>query len=599
VIRPLLSAAALLALLTPTGLTAAEPAPVPSAAPIQGAADSKPALVIAFSGYQALIDDLDQLGGGNGQQQTGRTIDGILKFMTNNKGLVGLDKTRPWGAAILATKSGGFSALAFVPVTDTQALLDVLGRWIGEPEDIGDGVLEIEIRRAPVYVKEHNGWAFLARSPEELTELPDDPTPWLSGLTDTYDLAISGQPQNLPQELVGLGLIQMQQVVEQGLNRRYQDETDEQLAERRKLARARVEELSQLIKELDEFTLGYAIDAAAKKVILDISLTALPGTKTAEELTPKTYRSQLGGFAVEDAAAMGALVDEGTPEQVADATASIESLVQSLLREIDSVADAEDQAKLRDVANTFAEVLRSTVNSGRIDAAASLVGTGPFTLISGVQAGDQGAVDGFVKTALSALEGEAGVSPIEWNVAEQGGIAFHRFSVELPPKPEPGAGAASRLRLDPNAPPPTREELAAAAQRAALENVRAMFGDQFPVVIGSGNSRLYAAVGDGGLEKLQAAIEASAAAAETEVPGVQVSLRPGLFVAAQAAAHPENLMWAIAATQAGQPGDNDRVKLQVIPLENGSTTRIEAGEGVMSLLGILVVLGQAGGFGGL
>ena len=71
---------------------------------------------------------------------------------------------------------------------------------IGEAADAGDGAFELNVFGQKVFVKETNGWAVAAQSPEALErDLPKDPLKLLGGLETTYDVAARVYVQNVPE----------------------------------------------------------------------------------------------------------------------------------------------------------------------------------------------------------------------------------------------------------------------------------------------------------------------------------------------------------------------------------------------------------------
>ena len=57
----------------------------------------KPLAVVVFSSYDELMKDVDFLGSLGGQPQASQMIDQMLQMFTQNKGLAGLDKSKPIG----------------------------------------------------------------------------------------------------------------------------------------------------------------------------------------------------------------------------------------------------------------------------------------------------------------------------------------------------------------------------------------------------------------------------------------------------------------------------------------------------------------------
>ena len=87
-------------------------------------ADDKPVAVVSIASYETFQKDLKFVGDLAGAPDLDKSIDGIVALMTQGKGLKGLDKTRPLGAAIFLEGQSprGF---AFLPITDLKGFLSL------------------------------------------------------------------------------------------------------------------------------------------------------------------------------------------------------------------------------------------------------------------------------------------------------------------------------------------------------------------------------------------------------------------------------------------------------------------------------------------
>jgi len=126
-------------------------------APAQNQAEdsvlARPALVVAFSGYDALKSDVAMLGELTNNPNLLASFEGTIAMLTHQQGLAGLDSGRPWGVlgAFTGTQA---QAVAFVPVTDVSHLLDALEGVVGTPEDLGNGIQRIETPNIALFVKQ-------------------------------------------------------------------------------------------------------------------------------------------------------------------------------------------------------------------------------------------------------------------------------------------------------------------------------------------------------------------------------------------------------------------------------------------------------------
>jgi hypothetical protein len=216
--------------------------------------------------------------------------------------------------------------------------------------------------------------------------------------------------------------------------------------------------------------------------------------------------------------------------------------------------------------------------------------------VAGRYVGDGAAIDKGVRSLLSSLEGGAGITDLKLAMAEHQGVTFHGLTAHLPPaspapktKPAAANGAAA-----PDA--GQAADCAFCEQVAAL--ARGMLGEEVPIVVGTSTDRVYLAVGRDGLALLKECIDTSAARAEDKVPPVRFRAALGPLVAACAQANPEDLLLGTMDRVIQQTGE-DQVSLTFEPRANGCALRLDAPEGVLSLIGIYAVtLSRMGGLGG-
>ncbi len=163
------------------------------------AADPKPALTIAFAGYDQLIDGLKALDQLSGHTKLAAKAEANIKSQTHGKGLAGLDKSRPWGVLVSLGENDQPVVQGYLPVTDLKKLLSSLPPPGGEaPAANANGVYEFPMGDRTVYVKQKDKWAVFSDNEETLDSAPADPTAALADLTKKYLLSVRGSVQNVP-----------------------------------------------------------------------------------------------------------------------------------------------------------------------------------------------------------------------------------------------------------------------------------------------------------------------------------------------------------------------------------------------------------------
>jgi hypothetical protein len=540
------------------------------------APELKPVAVISFSGYAELKRDLEYLGETSGNPDMFKQLEGLLTFFTQGQGLAGLDQDKPWGAAA-ALPEGGIGApnvLVFLPVTDVQKLLGALAQLTGEPVDKGDGILEIKKDANSVYVKEQDGWAYVAQMPDALANLPADPLKLLGGLNEQYDLALRLNIQNVPQALRDFAVDAMKQQVERSLQQAQENsEEGEDAGLQPQIARHQVEMLGKAINELDGITLGWSIDSEDKRALIDLNLTALEGSDTAKQLASvSNSASKFAGFLMPEAlltAHINSVAQEADIEQSTAMLAQLRTHIMDSIDEDEDLPDEEAKDLVKELVDEALDVAEATVKNGRFNGGLTVVGEGPLTIVAGGTVADGEKLEDVAKKLVKLAQEDENSPEFELDVDEHKGVKFHTAKIPLPEDDEDA------------------------------EKARQLFGDEALLTVGFGPDAFYVALGDAGLETIKAVMDKSAEGASKELPPLEISLAlaPLLNLAAQQ----ENSNPSLAmVAESLKEGGADHLKITVRPIENGVQYEIEGEEGIIKLIGSGAKLAQAaGGAGGL
>ena len=221
----------------------------------------KPFAVASFAGYDELIGDVKLVGELGGQPELASALEGFLGLVTRGKGLAGIDKEKPWGAAVwLAdSKPAGY---AFLPVEDLDALEDLFEPYIEKVEDLGDGLYEVQgkVPGQKVIVKPVDGWLFASDKPENLVATPENPIKLLGRLHKRYDLAVRLNFRNVPAEQRKELMAQLREQAQRDLRQRPGE--DEQLYAIRKIVGGKLQKLAlSVIRDVNTVTLGWSLDS--------------------------------------------------------------------------------------------------------------------------------------------------------------------------------------------------------------------------------------------------------------------------------------------------------------------------------------------------
>ena len=264
----------------------------------QSAGEMKPVAVVALSGYDALVEDINFAGSMAGNPQLGAMLEPMIMGYTQ-----GLDKTKPIGV-VVQSNGADFGGAVCLPVTDLQKLLMPLQLFGLTTEDLGDGITKVVTPQQAMFVREEGGWAFVSPMQPMLESLPEDPAKLLSAVSEEYDVGVRVHVQNIPEPYRQMAVQQLEMGMQAGL-RKLPNETEEQFNTRKEMTAVQLEQLKQLINDIDELTIGLALDDTEQRAYLDFVYTAVPDTKLAEQIALNSEaKTNFAGFFQPDAAMM-------------------------------------------------------------------------------------------------------------------------------------------------------------------------------------------------------------------------------------------------------------------------------------------------------
>ncbi len=523
------------------------------------APDAKPIVVAAFSGYEALISDLNFVGSLSGNPQLGAALNMMATMATGGQELKSLDKSKPWGA-LLFSENTEIQGLAFVPLADLEELKTLL-EANGTDFEEADGLLTTTINDQDLYLKSEGEWLFISNEAKSLAKLPEDPVAALGGLEKSYNLAVRANIQSIPEmyrsmfvNLVEMGLV--------GNAFQSPDESDEQFARREEVSKKAVEEVKRAAEEIDAVQLGIAIDEEVPSIYLDIESTALPGSETARRIMlSKGLKTRFGGFVPPNAAVTynGVARIEGL--QVAQLNMAINTVRTNIHEELDDQELPEEvEAKSKKLVDDAFAVLTDTITEGELDLGVlALAAEGRVTLLGGVHVADGAKVEELLKTLVEEAAKEAPPlkDAVKFNVAEHAGVQLHTLTV-----PTAALGAP---------------------------NLADMFGEELVLVVGTAEKAAYLSMGADSLNALKKAIDDSQAGGK-DLPPSQLAVSVGAIAKLIAQYAPEDDARQGAEMLAAQLADGkgkDRITITTTIPENGQKVRIEIEEDLLKLLGIL------------
>ncbi|HLA84881.1 MAG TPA: hypothetical protein VJL29_08805, partial [Thermoguttaceae bacterium] len=130
--------------------TPPEPAPAAEESP-------RPVAVIGSASYDRWYENVAMIGQASGNPDLAKGLEAMLHMATANRGLAGLDQSRPWAAAFVPD-GDRLTVCIYLPVTDLDQLLEALQPFAKEVGRDGR-VREIELPEGQrFFVLERDGW---------------------------------------------------------------------------------------------------------------------------------------------------------------------------------------------------------------------------------------------------------------------------------------------------------------------------------------------------------------------------------------------------------------------------------------------------------
>jgi len=552
--RTLLSALAVALLLGGRSAYPAEETP---------AAGLKPLVTVSFAGYDELRADIEFVGKLGNSPQMAQGLEGMLKQMTQGKGLAGLDTKRAWGAVVQTDGQQQFPIYGFIPVTDLKQLMGVVRDFpvAQVPEDPADGVYEIATDGPSLFVQQKGGWAFITSSREGLAQVPADPQKALGDLNQKYDLAVRASIQNVPSDYRKMFVDQMKAGAEIGMGR-LPGESDEDFALRQGVAKQMIQQIDTMINDLDEVLIGWAIDRQAGTSYIDFQVTAVAGTKTAAQFAQAaTVTSNFAGFDLPGAALTGNWGGTLTDSDATQAKSAITNVRTAALKELKNQGLSPDELKLASqLLSDLLDVAEKTIEGKRIDGGlALLLKPGALTFVAGGTIADGAKLEKALKQlAAEVQKAEPKVAQIlKLDAETHQGIRFHTLAV------------------------PTKE--------MNDETAAKLFGDTLDVILGISDSSVYLALGRDAASTLKQVIDQSKAQAGKQIPPMRIALAAtpiAKFVAEVADEEGAKQMATVIGAMLEQSGGKDHLILTSKPVPNGATVRLEVEEGLLKLPGL-------------
>lgn len=510
-------------------------------------AQQKPAVVVSLANVKEQMADVRYVTQVAGAPQ----FAGLVEFMTAQY-VQALDPDKPAGAALWLSDDGTPTVLGFVPVKDMQLLMTLIGQQLGPVQDVGNGVKQLPLPQ-PLFVKQVNAYAYVSDKAESLANLPQDPSTYLAGLHEKYNLAIACNIQAIPQPLKDMALGFLQQTYDT-LSQQAEGEAERQFQQQ--MAKMVVEQYRQMFADGDQLIIGLAIDQQSQSIYLDFTMTAVPNSAWAAQFVDTLQtKSDFSGFYQPNAAAAAVFsqrIPQAARQMWSQLSQSITSAIETAINEDEDLGEQE-KGQIQELAKQAIGIFTSTIDAGICDGGlvVTLDGENP-RFVAGGRVADGAAVAALFDKIVQLAESEADLT-VEKNVTSLNGFAFHRVTGPAPD-----------------------------------EEFRSIFGEKLEIGVGVAANACLFTFGSGSIDLAKQVINASKQPATAPVNQFYVALTPILAYAAKVAELEDNEAMHAARAALDRAQGKDRVVVATSPVPNGAQTRISVEEGIVSAIGAAV-----------
>lgn len=519
------------------------------------AVTTEPVAIVTLGSINQLTQDLNYISGAIGQPQLGFTFAMMAGSFTQ-----GIDTNKPIGV-IVPLVDGAFEPIALIPANDIKTVLKTLEAQTGPADELDDGTLVIAIGANTIFIRQVGPWAILASNRAVLDQAPADPGSLLTEMGGKYDIAVKLDIQQVPASFRDALIGQLRQGFEQAMARQGGEDGDDAA----KMAGQQLDQLEQVISQTDDFMFGFDIDSTNRRIVIDGSFTALPGSDLArlyggQQPIPSAY-----SMVIRDDAAMylhsASSIGPDTIEQARNSIDQALAMLPQALAQVDELSES-DKSEVSEMINRIVDLVVESYSEGKSDIGALLLADDndmQFVLGTFISDGDKAAQ--IVKDIAAKIKDRGDAPRFEFDRDTYKGVTLHLVEADVP---------------------------------EGEDEVRKVFGEKVRLHIGTAEKALYVALGDNSLPLMMKMVD-QAATPTPPAPGgnlatIEVNLMPILKFAKSIENNDAISSMLDALARADDPG---QFKITTTAIPNGQTSRFIVGDGLIKAIGAAVREAQA------
>ncbi len=420
----------------------------------------RPTVVVTIAPLEQMLKNLSYVLRASGAGEASGMMSGVVNAYTS-----GVDRSRPAGLAMSIDENNDPVPVVFLPITKLDEFLEPL-KLFGEIDNLGDGLYAMSFGPQSVYAKsKEGGWLFVTMKEETLKTLSLDPMTLVGEMSKRYDISVRIDVQSIPANLKNLLIEQMKTGFESSLAEQAKNQSVEERAAAEAMGRQQIEQIEQMIVETREALLGWSVDSANKKTMLDFGVQFMEGTSLEKQTAAlQNIKSQYLGFQSIESPAGMRFTSAMSAEDANRALPSLKTAFDNVLVQMKQNGAKEGDLEVaKELLKPFQEVAEATLKEGVIDGGGMLHFEGGLHAVAGARVADGNKLAAGIKQAISKLPNKPSNPKVTFDASKHRDVTFHTGVVPLAP--------------DVN------------------EEAKAVFGNEIRFVIGTGSKSVYVALG--------------------------------------------------------------------------------------------------------
>ncbi len=332
-----------------------------------------PTIVVRLNSIDALVQHAKFLASLVGQNDAARQIEGLIKSTLGDKGLDGVDSTRPLGAyGRIGKELDDISGAVLIPIANEKAFLDLLTKFGITTIRGRDGVYTVKTN-TPIdaYLRFANKYAYVTALNTAALDEKNllDPLMVLAGKPST-PFALTIQLNQIPDAAKLITTGQAEQVLQEAQNKTIEGESPAQKAFRVAALQESAKIIAMVLKDGGELKTDIDVNQASGDLAASFSISGTSGSELANKIQAMAKGpSMFTGLLKKDAAFNGM----GHIKLSAALTKALVNVIEEArTKALEGIADADKKQQ----ADTLFKVILPTFQTGDFDGAAVVMSKG-------------------------------------------------------------------------------------------------------------------------------------------------------------------------------------------------------------------------------